>query len=86
MSEAARHAQPPTPPHNATQNVTSVDDKTVSGDATFALSEVQDTPGPSKPKPKKIVKPKMTAKEKKERGVRPLFVNEGVFLNTPCVR
>jgi hypothetical protein len=62
--------QPPTPAYNATQNTTSIADKTVSGDATFALSEAENTPGPSKPKPKKKVKAKMTAKEKKERGVR----------------
>lgn len=72
-SEAARHMQPSTPAQNTTQNVTSIADKTVSGDATFALSEAENTPGPIsnlKPKKKKKVKPKMTAKEKKERGVR----------------
>lgn len=68
--EAARQIQLPTPADNATQSITGIADKTLSGDATFALSEVQDTPEPSKPKPKKKVKPKMTAKEKKERGVR----------------
>ena len=62
--------QPPTPCYNTTENVTSLVDKAVSGDATFTLSEVQDTPRPRKPKLKKKVKAKMTAKEKKERGVR----------------
>lgn len=72
-SEAARRMQPSTPAaQNTTQNVTSIADKTVSGDATFALSEAENTPGPIsnlKPKKKKV-KPKMTAKEKRERGVR----------------
>jgi hypothetical protein len=41
------------------------------GDATFALSDVHDTPAPSRlgGKPKKKVKAKMTPKEKKERAV-----------------
>jgi DASH complex subunit DAM1 len=56
-------------------------DRTVVGDATFAFSEAQDTPGPSKPKVKKKVKAKMTVKEKKERGVR----CASLFFPSPCV-
>jgi len=51
----------------------------MTGDATFALSEVQDTPGPSKQKSKKV-KAKMTVKEKKARGVRLLLLRI-----SPCV-
>ncbi|KAF8578977.1 hypothetical protein K439DRAFT_1648615 [Ramaria rubella] len=69
--EAARRVPLPPPARGAAQNVTTatVVDRTISGDATFALSEVHDTPGPSKPAPKRKKKVKMTAKEKKERGV-----------------
>ena len=67
-----RVALPP-PALHASQTVVGTVDKTLTGDVTFALSEAQDTPGPSKQNPKKKMKAKMTPREKKERGVRHLF-------------
>ena len=69
--EAARRMpalRSPTPPAQSSSRIA---DKTLGADQTFALSEVADTPATSRAttQPKKKPKVKMTAKEKKERGV-----------------
>ncbi|KAF8524389.1 hypothetical protein BU17DRAFT_84994 [Hysterangium stoloniferum] len=67
--EALRRAQ--APPTSTAQSSNVEAERTMLGDATFALSEVQDTPAATRlgGKPKKKVKAKMTPKERKERGM-----------------